>query len=99
MGNVRIYNDKLHEAQAAAKALEESLEKAYDTCEQLISYVNSAKWSGKARDTFLSYLEIIRPYHKDINKAVSKQTKALNHLDRNIGDFSQDSSVREVRNL
>lgn len=99
MGNVRIHGDKLNEAKAAAKALEQSIDKTYDHCNQLISYVNSAKWSGKSRDSFLSYLEIIHKYHQDMKLAVEKQTKALNQLDGYLDDFLQDSSVREVKNL
>lgn len=99
MGSVRIHEDKVNEAKAAAKALEQSIDKTYDQCEQLISYLQSANWSGKSRDTFLSYLEIIQKYHHDMKSAVAKQTKALNNLDGYLDDFLQDSSVKEVRNL
>jgi len=99
MGDVKIDGGKVNEAKAAAKALEQSINRTYDQCEQLISYVNSAKWSGKSRDAFLTYLEIIQKYHRDMKTAVPKQTKALNNLDGYFDDFLQDSSVREVRNL
>lgn len=99
MGDVKIDGGKVNEAKAAAKALEQSINRTYDQCEQLISYVNSAKWSGKSRDAFLTYLEIIQKYHRDMKTAVAKQTKALNNLDGYFDDFLQDSSVREVRNL
>ncbi|WHY67414.1 WXG100 family type VII secretion target [Neobacillus sp. SuZ13] len=99
MGSVRIDVDKVNEAKAAAKALEQSIEQTYESCEQLISYLHSAKWSGKSRDSFLSYLEIIQKYHYDMKSAVAKQTKALNNLDGYIDDFLQDGSVREVKNL
>lgn len=99
MGSVRIYEDKVNHAKEAAKALEQSVDKTYEHCEQLISYVQSAGWSGKSRDSFLTYLEIIQQYHQDMKSAVEKQTKALNNLDGYLDDFLQDSSVREVRNL
>lgn len=99
MGEVKIDGGKVNEAKAAAKALEQSINLTYDQCEQLISYVNSAKWSGKSRDAFLTYLEIIQKYHRDMKSAVAKQTKALNNLDGYFDDFLQDGSVREVRNL
>jgi len=99
VGSVRIDVDKVNEAKAAAKALEQSIEQTYESCEQLISYLHSAKWSGKSRDSFLSYLEIIQKYHYDMKSAVAKQTKALNNLDGYIDDFLQDGSVREVKNL
>lgn len=99
MGKVKIDIEKAHEAKAAAKALEESIDTTYDTCEKLISYIHSAKWSGKSRDTFLTYLEIIQKYHGDLKTAVAKQTTALNHLDGYIDDFLQDGAVKEVKNL
>lgn len=99
MGSVRIHDDKVNEAKAAAKALEQSVKTTYEKCEQLISYLHSAKWSGKSRDAFLSYIEIIQKYHKDLSAAVAKQTKALNNLDGYYNDFLQDPSVKEVRNL
>lgn len=99
MGNVRIYGEKAYEAKMAAKALEQSVKNTFESCEQLISYIHSAKWSGKARDTFLTYLEIIQQYHKDMESALAKQTKALNNLEGYFNDFLHDGSVREVRNL
>lgn len=99
MGDVKIDGGKVNEAKAAAGALERSIISTYDQCEQLISYVQSAKWSGKSRDAFLTYLEIIQKYHQDMKSAVTKQTKALNNLDGYFDDFLQDGSVREVRNL
>jgi uncharacterized protein YukE len=99
VGSVKIDGDKVNEAKAAAKTLEQSIQHTYETCEQLISYLHSAEWSGKSRDSFLSYLEIIQKYHHDMRSALEKQTKALNNLDGYMDDFLQDSSVREVRNL
>lgn len=99
VGNVIIYGDKVNEAKAAAKGLEQSVQVSYESCEQLIAYIHSAKWSGKARDSFLSYLEIIQKYHKDMQDALAKQTKALNNLEGYMNDFLQDNAVNEVRNL
>ncbi|MEH7272502.1 WXG100 family type VII secretion target [Neobacillus vireti] len=99
MGNVKIETGKVQEAKAAAQALEKSITSTYDQCQQLISTVQSAKWSGKSRDAFLTYLEIIQKYHQDMKSAVAKQTKALNNLEGYLDDFLQDRSVKEVRNL
>lgn len=99
MGNVKIDGEKVNEALIAAKSIEESVKNTAKSCEKLISYVHSAKWSGNSRNSFLSYLEIIQAYHKDIATAVTKQTKALNNLEGYINDFQRDSSVKEVRSL
>lgn len=99
MGSVKIEGNKVNEAKIAARAIEVSVGRTYESCGKLISYVNSAKWSGKSRDNFLTYIEIIQLYHKDLQSAVEKQTKALENLDQYVGDFNRDSSVKEVRNL
>ncbi|MDS9473272.1 WXG100 family type VII secretion target [Sporosarcina pasteurii] len=99
MGNVKIDGRKVDEALAAAKSIEASIKSTAKTCESLLSFVRSANWSGNSRDSFLSYLEIILPYHKEMIDAVEKQTKALNNLEGYINDFQQDSSVKEVRSL
>lgn len=99
MGKVKIDGHKVNEAKIAAKEIVKSVETTYDSCEKLISYVHAAKWSGKSRDSFISYMEIIQAYHKDLKSAVAKQTKALNNLDGYMDDYQRDSAVREVRNL
>lgn len=99
MGSVKIDGSKVNEAKVAAKTIETSVGKTYDSCEKLISYIHSAKWSGSSRDSFLTYIEIIQKYHKDLKSAVAKQTKALNNLEGYVDDFQRDSAVKEVRNL
>lgn len=99
MDKVIIHEDKLNEAKTAAKVLEKSVDQTYETCKLLLEYVNKAEWSGNARDSFLTYLEIIEKYHKDMKEAVKKQTSALNNLDGYMDDFLKDASVKEVKNL
>ncbi len=99
MVKVIIHEDKLNEAKVAAKELEQSVDQTYETCKQLLSYVNKSEWSGNARDSFLTYLEIIEKYHQEMKDAVKKQTKALNNLDGYMEDFLKDGSVKEVKNL
>ncbi|SDZ50500.1 Proteins of 100 residues with WXG [Evansella caseinilytica] len=95
--NINIY--KLDAAKQAAQALENSITTSHRECKKLLSYVESSKWSGKARDAFLCYLEIIYQYHGDLKEAAALQTKALKNLDKYMDDFNRDSAVREVRNL
>lgn len=99
MGSVKIDESKLNEAKMAAEEMELSIQTAYDQCETLLSQLHAAKWQGKSRDTFVSYLDIIYKYHNDLNEAVKLQTKALNNMSGYMNDFNQDSSVKEVRNL
>ncbi len=99
MSEVKINSDRLSEAKKAAASLESSIKGSYKQCEELISYTHAATWSGKARDSFLTYLEIIFQYHKDLKEAAALQTKALNNLEGYFNDFNNDGSVRKVRNL
>lgn len=96
---VEISSSKLNEARTAARAIETSLKTAYEQCGTLLSYTQSAKWDGKSRDAFITYLEIIHQYHNDLNEIVKLQTTALNNLKRYMNDFKNDNSVKEVRNL
>lgn len=99
MANVKINDTQLQEARRAAGQIENSLQSTLNQCNTLISYVHGAKWEGKSRNTFLSYLEIIQQYHQDLYEAVKLQTTALNNVERYKNDFLNDSSVKEVRNL
>lgn len=99
MSEVKINDYRLGEARAAARALENSLIQTLRQCDELISFTESAAWSGQARDAFLTYLEIIYQYHSDLKEAAAIQTRALNNLERYYNDFNNDHGVREVRNL
>lgn len=99
MGNVRIHKSNVAEAKKAAKDLEKSIDTTYNTCETLTSYALSASWEGKTRDSFITYMEILKQYHHEMLTTIQKQTKALNNLETYTNDFRQDNSVKAVRNL
>lgn len=100
MSNDMIIHDRtLQKAQTEARNLERSVNRAYSKCEKLHSLVQSANWQGSARDSFLSYLEIIQQYHAELKEAASLQTKALNNLERYKRDFLHHPSVKEVKRL
>lgn len=99
MGNVIIHKNNVAEAKKAAKALETSIDTTYNTCETLTSYVLSASWEGKTRDSFITYMEILKQYHQEMLATVKEQTTALNNLEGYTNDFRQDSNVKAVRNL
>lgn len=99
MANVKINDAQLKIAKNAANQIERSIRSTYHECETLISFVQSAKWKGQSRDTFLTYLEIIQQYHHDLHEAVKLQTKALNNIEGYKQDFKNDPTVKEVRRL
>lgn len=63
------------------------------------AYVESGKWSGKTRDAFLSYLELIIELNADMKDALKDHTSALDALEKHIEDFSKLSEVQEIKNL
>ncbi len=99
MANVKIDAGKVAEAKAQAKIVETSLSAVHKQCQSLISYVNGAKWDGKTRDAFLTYIELIEKYHAEVKKQYKKQRKALNELQDYEADYEEQFIVREVKRL
>ncbi|MBC1487313.1 WXG100 family type VII secretion target [Listeria seeligeri] len=99
MGNLKIDANKVAEAKASAKIVGESLDATHKKCKAVISYVEGASWSGKSRDAFLTFMEIIEQYHADVKKNYKKQKKALNALDDYVKDFEDTSYAKDVKNL
>ncbi|MBF2476206.1 WXG100 family type VII secretion target [Listeria seeligeri] len=99
MGDLKIDADKVAEAKASAKIVEKSLETTHEKCKAVISYVEGASWSGKSRDAFLTFMELIEQYHADVKKNYKKQKKALNALDDYVKDFEETSYAKDVKKL
>lgn len=97
--DVIIDSKKLAEAKQIASNIETSIKRTEMYCGTLVSTVASSSWKGKSREAFLSYIEIIEGYHKDLTSAVQLQTKALNNLERYINEFSKDNRVSRIRDL
>ncbi|WP_099223946.1 WXG100 family type VII secretion target [Listeria costaricensis] len=99
MSKVKIDAGKVADAKTSAKQVEDSLEATHTKCKKLVKYVKDAKWKGKSRDAFLTYIELIEQYHEDVQKAYKKQRKALKNLDGYITDFKDGKEAEEVRRL
>ncbi|GAE29510.1 hypothetical protein [Halalkalibacter hemicellulosilyticus] len=94
-----IHDRRLQTAQAEARKLERSIDRAYSKCETLHSFVQSANWKGSARDSFLSYLDIIKQYHAELKEAAPLQTQALENIDSYKNNFRHHALVRKVKRL
>ncbi|EBF5848113.1 WXG100 family type VII secretion target [Listeria monocytogenes] len=99
MGNVKIDAAKVAEAKKSAEIVEKSLESTHKKCKSVISYVEGASWSGKSRDAFITFMELVEQYHSDVKKNFKKQKKALNALEDYVEDFENTSYSKDVRNL
>ncbi len=59
------------------KIVQEKVDSSYQRVEQLAERVKGErKWSGKERDTFLTYFELLQEYHKCFAKGAGK------HMDK-----------------
>ncbi|MBC1614474.1 hypothetical protein HB937_14215 [Listeria welshimeri] len=87
MGNLKIDAEKVAEAKKSAAIVEESLKTTHDS------------WSGKSRDAFLTFMELIEQYHADVKKNYKKQKKALKALEEYVEEFENTSYSKDVRNL
>lgn len=99
MTNVKINPEEVKQALRQAKIVEASLEKTHKKCEKIISYVNGAKWKGKPRDAFITYIELLEKYHTDVKKNYKKQSKALEKVDKYINDFKNNDISKGVDQL
>ncbi|GAF65117.1 hypothetical protein BTS2_2015 [Bacillus sp. TS-2] len=97
--DVIIHDHRVQEAKAAATKLKSSIDTTYNQSKTLLYYVQSSSWKGSARDSFVTYLEIIIQYHQDLKETAALQTKALNNIEKHKNDFQNDATVREVKNL
>lgn len=100
MGNVKIDAAKVAEAKkigchSGKKAQNQHIKK----CKSVISYVEGASWSGKSRDAFLTFMELIEKYHADVKKNYKKQKKALTALEDYVEDFENTSYSKDVKRL
>lgn len=99
MENVTIKYDEWKNSLEYAKEIEQSMKTAYEYCSTLKATIYGSSWKGKSRDAFLTYVEIIAQYHKELNEILSKQTKALKNIEKYRDNFSNDSMVTEVKQL
>jgi hypothetical protein len=75
------------------KAIEKHVGDSLKKAKELKAYVESGKWSGKTRDAFLSYLELIIELNADMKDALKDHTAALDAL-QNARETIFQSSVK-----
>lgn len=96
---VKISHNGTIKAHSHAKAIEKHVGDSLKKAKELKAYVESGKWSGKTRDAFLSYLELIIELNADMKDALKDHTAAIDALQMHIDDFSKLSEVQEIKNL
>ncbi len=99
MVRVKANGDDLITAANKSKSLDTELSDALKQSKSLLKKVQGMKWKGNARDSFISYLDIISQYHDDINENAKKQHKAFSKLNSKIDDYGSDETVVEVKRI
>ncbi|WP_321388952.1 WXG100 family type VII secretion target [uncultured Enterococcus sp.] len=99
MSKIEIKGSELGEVIAAASTMEEGVAESLAKAQALQAKVESAKWKGKAKKSFVAYLDLICQYHEDLHSATKKQKKAMKSLKKDISAFDDLAEPSKVRDL
>lgn len=99
MSKIEIRGSELSEAITAAETMKKTVSSSLKKAQALKNKVNSSKWSGKAQESFVAYLDLICQYHDDLDTSMSKQKKALENLEKSISSFDGLPAPSKVRSL
>lgn len=81
-----------------SKNVKTHLENSYKASESLHAYIKGSNWGGESKLAFLTYLEIVKQYHRDLSMAFEHQTSAMDNVGTNYEEY-YSNSVRVVRDL
>ena len=96
MADLKIKYKDLETAIQLSKEINQELTSSYQTVTQLKTYLQSAKWSGKTKVAFESYLDIV---HKDLRSIMEEHEKAVTSLKKSIDNYNSSSEVASIKGL
>lgn len=96
---VEIIGSNTASAISYAQNIENGMKDSLNQAKDLKAYVTGAKWNGKTRDAFLSYLDLIIQYNSEMVEAFEGHTKALKELDKSIQTYGDIQKVRAIKQL
>ena len=99
MADLKIKYKDLETAIQLSKEINQELTSSYQTVTQLKTYLQSAKWSGKTKVAFESYLDIVNKYHKDLRSIMEEHEKAVTSLKKSIDNYNSSSEVASIKGL
>ncbi|WP_150284635.1 hypothetical protein [Rummeliibacillus sp. TYF-LIM-RU47] len=97
--DVEINGSQLNEAIAQAKVIKRALYDAKASAEGFSSTISGSEWSGRAKDEFSAFLDIIIQYHDDICGAAQKNLESLEKLKKHMDELMQEDIVVEVEGI
>ncbi|PEM57210.1 WXG100 family type VII secretion target [Bacillus pseudomycoides] len=96
---IEIHGSEVLSAISYAEQIEKGVKDSLEQVKALQSYVTGTRWSGKTRDAFLCYLELLIQYNSEVADTLEGQTKALKELDKNIHSFTNRAEVENIKRL
>ena len=97
--NVEITGSRLNEAIEQANIIKRSLYDAKASAEGFSSTLSGSQWSGRSKDEFQAFLDIIIQYHDDICTAADQNVEALENLKKDMDKLMNEAIVNEVEGI
>ncbi|WP_102692081.1 WXG100 family type VII secretion target [Rummeliibacillus pycnus] len=97
--NVEINGSRLKEAIEQANIIKRSLYDSKASAEGFSSTLSVSQWSGKAKDEFQIFLDIIIQYHDDICTAADQNVETLENLKKHMDELLNEAIVKDVEGI
>ncbi|MBF0780476.1 MULTISPECIES: WXG100 family type VII secretion target [unclassified Granulicatella] len=99
MADIKIKAFELDRAITLSQDINKELAHSEQTVYSLKKYLASASWSGKTKESFTAYLELIYQYHKELIEIMKEHEKVIQNLRKTIDDYNDSSEVASIKGL
>ena len=99
MADLEINKNKLGKAIKLSGNIKNDLSDAYEEAQALGVFLKNAKWKGRTKDAFQTYIEIIIKYHGDLNDIMVEHEKVIEGLWQKIEDYRNSEFVNRIKGL
>ncbi|PEI72630.1 WXG100 family type VII secretion target [Bacillus wiedmannii] len=96
---IEIHGNEISTAISYAEQIEKGVKDSLEQAKALQAQVTCSRWSGKTRDAFVCYLELLIQYNAQIADTLEIQTRALKELDKSIHSFTNRDEVVKMKIL
>ncbi|MDY6062621.1 MAG: WXG100 family type VII secretion target [Erysipelotrichaceae bacterium] len=99
MAELIIKKNELEKAIDLSDKIYNHLSDALTEANEMKAFLEQAKWSGKTRDAFYTYLSLIVQYHEELNGIMDEHAKVLKRLKESIEQYQSSDMVNNIRGL
>lgn len=99
MAELIIKQAELEKAINLSDQIHNTLTEALTEANEMKAFLEQARWSGKTRDAFYTYLSLIVQYHEELNGIMKEHTDVLKRLKESIETYQASDMVNKVRGL